>query len=284
MTDIQIRQQLQNQGSLQAFYITEEFRRKTSVHNTSTHWMMGKANITHFQTQRVTSNSVDLSTQTKPKAAPVPASQSNFQIAYQKIDSRNHYQTTYNQISSRKPLQERTTLSQQAKQSSIILGHGHNNYQSVTTSDYSKEALKQAEILKRNSLGDQIKKSNFQYGGKALKSDCPYTTVSSVTYNNKGNPTKIKATLDSAKANDLRTNHFDIGGPTANTKTSVAKASYRPSSAQQMLEARPQVDRALRNDLRATHWGPVSKPQKPGANFCTSNMLNFKWYQPVPVR
>ena len=85
--------------------------------------------------------------------------------------------------------------------------------------------------MKRNSLGEQIKKSNFQYGGKDLKSNSPYTTVSSATYNNKGNPLKIKSTLDTEKANDLRVNHFEIGGTTANTKTSVAKASYRPSSA-----------------------------------------------------
>jgi hypothetical protein len=94
---------------------------------------------------------------------------------------------------------------------------------------------------------------------------------------------KIKATLDAEKALDLRTNHFEIGGPTANCKTSVHKSSYRPSSAQQMISARPSLDKALRNDLRASHWGYKPKPQRAGASFCTSHMLNFKWYQPTPT-
>jgi hypothetical protein len=58
--------------------------------------------------------------------------------------------------------------SQLAKQTSVILGHGHNNYQTMNTTDYDKNLLKGAEQTKRNSQGDQIKKANFQYGGKDL--------------------------------------------------------------------------------------------------------------------
>jgi hypothetical protein len=76
--------------------------------------------------------------------------------------------------------------------------------------------LKNAESRERNSLGDQIKKANFEYGSACLASGTPYTTISRSIYNDKGNPMKVKATLNAEKANDLKTNHFTIGGPTAN--------------------------------------------------------------------
>jgi hypothetical protein len=70
MTDIQIKQQLQSINPIKAFYTTEAFRRKTSVHNTSTHWMMGNACNTHFQTQRC---SADKTQPANRKSTPVPA-------------------------------------------------------------------------------------------------------------------------------------------------------------------------------------------------------------------
>lgn len=50
-----------------------------------------------------------------------------------------------------------------------------------------------------------------------------------------------------------------------------------------MLDAKPKIDQKLKDDLRASHWGPKvpnSTKARPSsaANFVTSNMLNFKWY------
>ena len=61
---------------------------------------------------------------------------------------------------------------------------------------------------------------------------------------------------------------------------------FRPNSAQVMKESRPFVDQKLKNDLRASHWShaaPAStKFGRPPnqANWVSSNMINFKWYQP----
>lgn len=70
-------------------------------------------------------------------------------------------------------------------------------------------------------MGDQIKKSNFEYGSKHLGSMTPFTTVSHVVYNHKGDANKLKAQLDDDKKVDLRTNHFTIGGGSANIVESV---------------------------------------------------------------
>lgn len=58
-------------------------------------------------------------------------------------------------------------------------------------------------------------------------------------YNNKGNPAHIKARLDAEKAHDLRTNHFTIGGGTANVCRSMQQLGFRPQSAKEMKDARP---------------------------------------------
>jgi len=47
----------------------------------------------------------------------------------------------------------------------------------------------------------------------------------------KGNAAEIRSTLDESKKNDLRTNHFDIGGRTSNYKNTTAGLSFRPSTA-----------------------------------------------------
>lgn len=113
----------------------------------------------------------------------------------------------------------------------------------------------------------------------------PYATISRLNHNDKGNPLHLKAALDADKANDLRTNHFSIGGGSANVASSVHKLGYRPSSAVQMKSARPFVDQRLKDDLRATHWGPkvAARHVEKRAQFVTSNMLNFKWYQPTAI-
>jgi hypothetical protein len=134
-----------------------------------------------------------------------------------------------------------------------------------------------------------IKKANFDYGSRHLQSASPYTTMTAQTFTNKGNATK--ATLDKEKQNDLRTNHFSIGGPSARITNSVQQLGFRPSSAKQMIDARPTVDQKLKDDLRSTHWAVAVQPsstknQRPPKEACfvTSNMLNFKWYKPTPSK
>lgn len=104
-----------------------------------------------------------------------------------------------------------------AKRTSVTLGNANNGQPcSINVSDYHASKLKNAESREKNTLGDQIKKANFEYGSSHLASGTPYATISKSNHGDKGNPMKQRATLDAEKANDLRCNHFTIGGPTAN--------------------------------------------------------------------
>jgi len=49
-----------------------------------------------------------------------------------------------------------------------------------------------------------------------MRSLSPYVTTFNVHHNHKGNAVEIAGQLDAAKLKDLRTNHFSIGGNSAN--------------------------------------------------------------------
>ena len=70
----------------------------------------------------------------------------------------------------------------------------------------------------------------------------------------KGEADAIRSKLDQAKKNDLRANHFEIGGPTCAFKIPTATIAYRPGTAKQRQEARPFLNAEKANDLRASHW------------------------------
>ena len=102
----------------------------------------------------------------------------------------------------------------------------------------------------------------------------------------------LKAKLDQAKKDDLRTNHFTIGGPSAAIKKSSSMVQFVPASVQQRVECRPTLNAEKKADLRASHWSlgpntPVctdrSRARPTTANpFVTQDMVNFRWVQPVP--
>lgn len=50
MTDIAIKQQLRSgtQQAPKAYFVTDDVRKKTSKHNTGTHFMMGKHSVVHY--------------------------------------------------------------------------------------------------------------------------------------------------------------------------------------------------------------------------------------------
>lgn len=73
-------------------------------------------------------------------------------------------------------------------------------------------------------------------------------------FNLKGNASQLRAKLDETKKNDLRRNHFTIGGPTANFKNTTSNLQYRPMTATQRVESRPSLNQEKMNDLRASHW------------------------------
>lgn len=79
-----------------------------------------------------------------------------------------------------------------------------------------------------------IKASHFEYGhGKpisALEKDAHYKSLTKVSYNYKGNALKLKSKLDKAKKDDLRLNHFTIGGPSAAIKRSTSQINFVPAT------------------------------------------------------
>ena len=50
-------------------------------------------------------------------------------------------------------------------------------------------------------------------------------------YNQKGSAILLRAQIDNKRKNDLRKNHFEIGGPTARFKESVKNLAFRPGTA-----------------------------------------------------
>ena len=70
----------------------------------------------------------------------------------------------------------------------------------------------------------------------------PYATTFKVNHNYKGNAALIAGQLDPAKQKDLRTNHFSIGGHSANVTQTTFSLSHRPMSAQNYRDAKPIVN------------------------------------------
>jgi hypothetical protein len=87
-----------------------------------------------------------------------------------------------------------------------------------------------------------IKTHHFDVGDKRPKTlfetKRHYLSEANLSYNNKGDAAKLRASLDQAKKDDLTKNHFTIGGRTANFKEPISKLQYRPATATQRLEAR----------------------------------------------
>lgn len=63
--------------------------------------------------------------------------------------------------------------------------------------------------------------------------------------------------LDFQKKKDLTVNHFYIGGPSANVIIPTQTIVFRPGSALERQNARPQLNQQMKDDLRRSHWGPI---------------------------
>ena len=70
-----------------------------------------------------------------------------------------------------------------------------------------------------------------------------YMSNAKAAYGYKGDATKICAKLDEAKKNDLRRNHFFIGGNSANVINSSNSTVFRPLSAKQRVESKPALNK-----------------------------------------
>lgn len=104
-----------------------------------------------------------------------------------------------------------------AKKTSIQLGHAHKNgFVTMNSKQYTPHAVgKPVEATNK----EFIKSHHFDIGSVRPRSlyetKNHYMSEAVLRFNNKGDPVKLRAKLDNAKKEDLRHNHFEIGGPTA---------------------------------------------------------------------
>lgn len=113
-----------------------------------------------------------------------------------------------------------------------------------------------------------------------------YTSLTAACYTNKGNPMSLRSKLDNAKKEDLRTNHFTIGGPSACLRKSTSQCYFTAGTAAQRAASMSTLNTEKKKDLRASHWSVGhARPSTPsGHPYVTSDMVNFRWIQPVPRR
>lgn len=113
-----------------------------------------------------------------------------------------------------------------------------------------------------------------------------FTSLTAASYTNKGNPLTLRSTLDTAKKEDLRTNHFTIGGPSACLRKSTSQVYFTAGTAAQRAACMSTLNEEKKKDLRASHWSVShQRPSTPSAHpYVTQDMVNFRWIQPVPRR
>ena len=183
-----------------------------------------------------------------------------------------------------------------AKRTHIMLGKAFkSNYITTHQRQYSHKGHGHQPIDK--NFVYNIKTNHFDYGDtrpqtfQQIKSH--YTSQANLNYNNKGDASSIRSVLDEAKKNDLRQNHFTIGGNSASVRGTTMNQQFRPASAAQRVECRPGLNQGQKNNLRASHWsfGPPApiqnavkraRPASSSSAYVTSSMLQYKWVQPFP--
>lgn len=141
-----------------------------------------------------------------------------------------------------------------------------------------------------------IKSNHFECGDRRPQSAAAlnyhYQSNTKQSYDYKGEASRIAAKLDESQKDDLRRNHFEIGGNTANVSETTVSKQFRPLSATQRKESRPEINRSQLNELRRSHWSTTPSSlllekdrKRPGSakQFVTTHMQAFQWIQPRPA-
>lgn len=123
-----------------------------------------------------------------------------------------------------------------AKRTSILLGHsGKNGFVTTNQRLFSCRDPSGAIQPPNKDFIASIKASHFDVGyprtRSILETKRHYLSEANLSYNNKGNAAELRSKLDEVKKNDLRKNHFEIGGPTAAFKHPTSSLAFRPSTA-----------------------------------------------------
>lgn len=101
------------------------------------------------------------------------------------------------------------------------LGEGHTGaLRSTSIVEYGQKRYSH-DLRAENVQSALTRKASFQYGCTNMRSMAPFSTTSTVNHNFKGDASQLRGRLDAEKCKDLRTNHFSIGGPSANVSRTM---------------------------------------------------------------
>lgn len=138
---------------------------------------------------------------------------------------------------------------------------GRNSYSAFATTNqlvnqgtsYAKRSVSQLRV--DQGFIQSIKDNHFDYGIKnAYNPNAHFQSVTANSHNLKGDASAIRPKLDSAQLNDLRKNHFNIGGPSAKVTNTSNFYALRPGTAVARKDARPELNKEALNNLCASHW------------------------------
>ena len=98
----------------------------------------------------------------------------------------------------------------------------------------SKDPRQAFQVADKNFVRN-IKASHFdlahQRNQTPTQTQGHFVSESAQKYNQKGSAVLLRAQIDNKRKNDLRKNHFEIGGPTASIKESLKSLQFRPGTA-----------------------------------------------------
>ena len=216
-----------------------EFRR--------THFIFGKHSTIHYSQSRFQEllGSGKAGGRQKQTNGAAKNQATNFSIG-PGVAEHEQYGTTYNTITGQRRNwnSSKTQIGDvKAKITSVQLGKG-NKFGFISTNQRLFPSNDPNEVIQKPNKDfiATIKTHHFDLGDRRPKTlfetKRHYLSETNLSYNNKGNPAKIRAQLEQAKKDDLIRNHFEIGGPSANFKETMVNLQYRPSTAVQRVEAR----------------------------------------------
>lgn len=150
------------------------------------------------------------------------------------------YETTYDTITGKARAWNTSKPGQGdvfAKKTSVHLGKGLKYGLVTMNSKFYPETNNKSITQPNKDFIHTIKASHFDVGDPRPKSAYNirnhYLSETKLNLNSKGNAQNVRAVLDEKKKADLRTNHFEIGGRTADFKTPMQTLQYRPGTAKQ---------------------------------------------------
>jgi hypothetical protein len=128
-----------------------------------------------------------------------------------------------------------------AKKTSVTM-RGRNSYAAfattnqITNGNTTDAKRSMTQLRADNSFVQSIKDNHWDYGIKgAYKPHNHFQSVSSNYHNSKGCAMDVKPKIDQKQLNDLRKNHWPIGGPTASILETTSSKNLRPGTAMERV-------------------------------------------------